>query len=123
MTQIEAYIFFTMVFLAIALTVISFKSKEILWRIATFLCWLALGVIFLTNAFGTSINDDWTLYLGWIFIILSFATLLMHMDTEIMVERNGRSWKEYGQPPEETRESDSAAYERELRRRIRRARR
>ena len=113
MTQIEAYIFFTMVFLAIALSVISLKNKQILWRIATFLSWFTLSIIFLTNAFGTSINDDWTLYLGWIFLIISFATLLMHMDTEITVEKEGRSWKEYGQPPK-GKESKYESYRRQL---------
>ena len=119
MTIIQAFIFFTVTILGICLTVISMRSPQILLRFASFLTWFALGIMMITNAFGTSIGDAWTAYLGWVFIVLAFASLLLHMDTEITKEKNGQKWTEWGARPKD-KETSYERYKAELRSRTRR---
>ena len=114
MTLVEVFIFYTIVTLAVCLTVIALRHNLILFRVSAFLTWFALGMIMLTNAFGTTITDNWTLYLGWIFIMMSFSSLLIHMDTEITTEKDGKKWTEWGSRPKD-KETSYERYRRELR--------
>lgn len=120
MTIVQVYIFFTLVLLGLGLTLTALKRPHILLSFSAFFVWFALGIIFLTNAFGTSLNDDWTIYVGVVFILMSFASLLMLMDTEITMEKDGKRWTEYGGKPTDQKETDYERYRRELRRRTRR---
>ena len=120
MTEIQVYLFFALIFLSLGLTFLAVSRKHILLSISAFLSWFTNGIILLTNAFGTTLNDDWTIYLGYVFIILAFSMLLIHMDTEIVVEKDGQKWHEYGSKPNSKRESSYDKYKSELRRRIRR---
>jgi len=119
MTIVEVFIFYTIVTLAVCLTVIALRHNLILFRVSAFLTWFALGMIMLTDAFGTTIVDDWTLYLGWIFIMMSFSSLLIHMDTEITTESKGQRWTEWGTRPK-NKETNYDRYKAELQRRTRR---
>ena len=118
MTLIEVFIFYTMVTLAVCLTVIALRHSLILLRVSAFLTWFALGIIMLTGSLGTTIANDWTLYLGWVFIIMAFSSLLLHLDTEITREKDGARWTERGVRPRD-KESTYEKHRREVRRRLR----
>ena len=99
--------------IAIALTLVAFKSGLILFRMVAALAWLVLGILLLTSpatigvgAFPTTVRT----VMGFIFLMMIIAVLLLQINTEIRREMvtKGRagypgaqtsSWTEWGPAP------------------------
>lgn len=122
MTIVDVYLLLFLLLSGISLTFMAMRRGHILLRIASFLAWFSISVIFFTDSLGLSLDNTWTILLGSAFLLMAFFSLLMHMDTEIIKERRGQSWTEWGSKPRET-ESSYEAYRRQLQGRLRGTRR
>jgi hypothetical protein len=77
------FLFLGWVILAIGLTWVATKVNLILFRVAPFLAWLGLGVLLLLgNITNLGIDKAWTQVLGFVFIVMAFASLLLQIKTE-----------------------------------------
>jgi hypothetical protein len=100
--------------LAVVLTLVAFKSRYILYRMAAILGWLGLGILAWTSPAiigiaGFPAGAQYVMSL--ICAVMVFAVALMHMQTEIRHEQlvKGRqvgypgaetaSWTSWGNPP------------------------
>ena len=106
--------------LAVCLTWLAWKGKQILVAISASLLWfgLAMWLFFATvPVLGFAENYQWIF--GGVFFMLTFVPLLSLMDTEITHRREDQSWTEHGARPGR-RESNYDKYKVELLKRTRR---
>jgi len=88
----ENVFFACLVGLSLALTWFSFKIKMILVNLAAILAWLALGIYFLLSDDPMlAIADAWNQVLGFVFIVMAIAVMLMSIRSSTEHEA-GRRW-------------------------------
>ncbi len=77
-------------FLALGLSWLAIRVSMLVWRMAAAISWLVLGILFWTNALGTSIGDPWVYALSLVFFLMIIAVLTLQMRTDIRHERSVR---------------------------------
>lgn len=95
------FLFLGLILLAVGLTWISTKVNLILFRVAPFLVWLAIGTwLLIGNITNLGIGSTWTQMLGFAFIVMAFATLILQIKTE--TKRNKTVMDNFGRQHTET---------------------
>ena len=118
-----SFLFIGILSIAIFLTYMASKRPEMLVRVSAGLTWMSMGFwVLLGGITNLGLANSWTQILVWVFFIMAVVPFLFQMNTEIRRESRGRSWREWGNPPEET-ESNYERHRRELRARLGRQRR
>jgi hypothetical protein len=134
-----SFLFIGWIVLSLGLAFLAFKIKLILFRIASALCWLGLGIyLLLGKVTNLSLSDTWTQVLAFVFFIMAIGCLLLQIrsDTEHTKVSKGRpgypgaeteSWKDWGPMHKTKKLSKSeeanqrqAVYRQEVRSRIQR---
>ena len=77
-------------FLALGLSWLAIRVSMLVWRMAAAISWLVLGILFWTNALGTSIGDPWVYALSLVFFLMIIAVLTLQMKSDIQHERSVR---------------------------------
>lgn len=117
----QSFLFIGLLLLALVLTIVAFRWKDILLSYAAALVWLAQGFWWLLggiNNFG--IGTSWVNILIWVPFIMFLVVLLRLMNTEISMEEKGVKWMEMGGRPKKKAPTNYESYAHELRRRTRR---
>jgi hypothetical protein len=97
-----SFLFVGVLALAVFFTWFSSRRPEILVRLSASLIWMALGFWFLLGGIeNIDIADSWNQILIWVFFVMAVVPFLVQMNTEIRRERRGRTWTEWGAPPDE----------------------
>ena len=113
----------TLIVLAAFLTwPVSFKIKNLLISLSAGLLWFGLAVWFFFTPDPLPIfnlDDNYSIILVWVFMMLMFVPFLALMDTEIQMEKGGQKWREWGAKPT-TKVNNYESYRKELQRRLRR---
>ncbi len=113
----SSVVFSCLIFISLVLMGFSIANSHILLRMASFLVWFTLAIVMFTGVY-VPLANDWTLMVGWLFFILCWVPLLIHMDTAITFESNGKKWVEHGSRPSVKGESSYESYRKELRKRL-----
>jgi uncharacterized membrane protein len=88
--------FIVLIVIALGLTFMSLKARWLLFRLAAAMAWLACGVYLLVGGNSTlSISDVWNQILGFIFIVMAVAVLLLQIVTEVRRESDGVSYTSF----------------------------
>jgi len=97
----------------------SWKRKHLLLTFSAMLGWMCLAFWVFSDTFlYLPLEELYSKFFGWIFLMMTFAVMLMHMDTEIKNEADGQSWTDWGDRPRGKRVSSYESYQKELRRRM-----
>jgi hypothetical protein len=109
--------------IALVLTFISLKVRMILFRVGTFLAWLACGIYLLIGQNSIlDISNVWNQVLGLLFIVMAFAVLALQIVVETKkTGPDGSSYTEWGRPKKGKRPSRSQLAQDAHRETIRRA--
>lgn len=92
------YFFVSMLILAGVLTVFAMMRPEVLLRLCASLTWLALAFWSLLGG-ALDITKGWVIILTTVFVVMTFVPLIFQMNTEIIREKRGKSWREWGRRP------------------------
>jgi hypothetical protein len=132
----ENVFFACLIVLSLALTWFSFKIRMMLVNLGAILAWLALGIYFLLSDDPTlAISSAWNQVLGFVFIVMAIAVMLMsirsstsheagrrRVDGTISVEK-WESWGPTRKPsPKASSSERQAAYRMQVRESIDRGR-
>lgn len=100
--------FIIMVVLALGLTFMALKISLLLFRVGAALSWIGLAIYLLVgNNINLSLGDVWTQVLGFVFLVMAFATMSLQFITEVRRETTikgaggamgtpSESWSEWG---------------------------
>lgn len=100
--------FIIMVALALGLTFLALRVSLLLFRVGATLSWIGLAVYLLVgNNANLSLGDTWTQVLGFVFLVMAFATMSLQFITEVRRESGNKgptgamgtpseSWSEWG---------------------------
>ena len=102
--------------LAFFLNVMAFSKKNLLLTMAASMSWLVLAMYCFFSAtppFG--LTESWQQILVWIFAMLIFVPIVMHMNTEVRREVAGRLgerflYTDYGSKPSTPTTNNQEAY-------------
>jgi hypothetical protein len=97
-----SFFFIAWIVLAIFFTWFASRRPEMLVRLTASLLWMGLGFWLLLGGIeNIDIADSWNQILIWIFFVMTVVPWIFQINTEIRRERRGRTWSEWGAPPEE----------------------
>jgi len=116
-------LFIGMIAIAGLLTFFSLKRPELLIRLAASFTWLGLGFwVLLGENANLDPEDPWTLLIIAVFIVMTFAPLVLQINTEVKRESKGRLWTEWVKKGEEggPKETEYEKYKATLQARTRR---
>lgn len=122
------WLFVGFILLGAFLTWFASLRPNIVVAISAAVSWLSMATwLFFSPTpvftFGLAGELDWSKMFVWVLVLLAFVPFLLHMNTEIRQERDGKSWVEYGGRPHTPRASSYETYQLELRRRLNKVRR
>jgi uncharacterized membrane protein len=87
----QTTLFIGFIVLAIGLTFMAVKVRMILFRLAAALGWTGLGIYLLIgNNSALDISDTWIQVMGFIFLVMAIAVLLLQIKTDTQHERSVR---------------------------------
>ena len=103
-----SFLFIGWIILSLGLTFLAFKVKLMLFRMAPAISWAGLGIYLLIgNITNLGIASAWTQMLGFVFLIMSIASLLLQVKSDSQHEMQVRGkrgfpgaeserWEEWG---------------------------
>ena len=111
-----------LVVVAIFLTWWASRIKNILVSLSASLVWFSITMwLFFDTTPLMGIGAPYQNLLLYAFAMLVFVPMLIHIDTEIRYEKDGRNWTEHGEKPNYENTVDAYSdYKKELQRRVRR---
>jgi len=93
----DMIVFFALVILAIGMTFVAFKVRLLLFRVGSFLLWLALGVYVLIGQTNFGLSDTWVQLLGWAIVVIGIGILTLQFVTETRhTTKDGMSYTSWG---------------------------
>lgn len=118
-SMLNLVLFIGWMVLALGLTFLALKVRMILFRLAASLSWVGLGMLLLLGKItNLSIGDTWTQVLGFVFILMAIAILLLQMVMEVQTEKGGHVYKEWVRSRKEAGPSRSYIAKMEYKRKL-----
>ena len=111
----------TIAFLGLAcfLTWATWTTRHVLIAVCATLTWFGEAMwLFFSTVPVFPFSENHAFILAWVFFIMSFVPLLLLMDYQILKEKDGQKWTEWGARPKD-KESTYEKHRREVRKRLR----
>lgn len=78
------------------------RRRQLLLAVSTFLIWFGMAMwLFFSGGAVFDLSTDYAKIFVWVFFIMSVVPFVLYANVPILHQRYGRSWTEYGEPPQE----------------------